>query len=43
MTFVSARGEAVLGITTCPDSVRDPERLVELLAEGFEQVGSLAG
>jgi WS/DGAT/MGAT family acyltransferase len=42
MTFLSSRGEAVLGITTCPDSVRDPERLVELLEDGFAQVASLA-
>jgi WS/DGAT/MGAT family acyltransferase len=42
MTFISSRGRAVLGITTCPDSVTDPERLGECLAGGFAQVAALA-
>jgi WS/DGAT/MGAT family acyltransferase len=41
MTFITSRGRAVLGMTTCPDSVKDPERLAACLADGFEQVADL--
>jgi hypothetical protein len=42
MTFISSRGRASLGITTCPDDTTDPEHLAERLAEGFAQVAALA-
>jgi hypothetical protein len=42
MTFISNRGRADLGITTCPDDIRDPEHLAGLLAEGFARVAALA-
>jgi WS/DGAT/MGAT family acyltransferase len=42
MTFITSRGGANLGISSCPDSVHDPEHLVDCLAHGFEQVARLA-
>ena len=43
MTFISSRGTASLGMTTCPDSVKDPEHLADRVREGFAQVIALAG
>ena len=42
MTFVSSRGTAVLGISSCPDAIRDPEHLAACIAAGFAEVAALA-
>lgn len=42
MTFISSRGRATLGISTCPHTIHDPEHLARRLAEGFERVADLA-
>lgn len=41
MTFISSRGTATLGLSTCSDTVRDPEHLAARIQEGFQQVIAL--
>ena len=42
MTLISSRGTAVLGVSTCPEAVRDPEHLAQCLSFGFAEVAALA-
>ena len=41
MTFITHRGRADLGFTTCPDSITDPEHLAARIREGFDEVAAL--
>ena len=41
MTFITNRGRADLGFTTCPDSITDPEHLAARIREGFSEVAAL--
>ncbi len=42
LTLISSRGTAVLGISTCPEAIKDPERLADCIRDGFAAVAALA-
>lgn len=42
LVFISSMDRGDLGISSCPDSIKDPEHLIDRIREGFERVAALA-